>query len=89
MKKMVSFLLGLVLMMSASSPAFADSEAAERGLEAIRATRWADALVLPKEESYLSEWKTLYARKAFKAPCLRVERITKVKTGRKVMPNIS
>ncbi len=88
MKKMVSFLLGLVLMMSASSPAFADSEAAERGLEAIRATRWADALVLPKEESYLSEWKTLYARKAFKAPCLRVERISKLKTGRQVMPYI-
>ena len=64
----------------------ADSDAAERGRAAIEATGWGDVLVLPQEESYLSEWKTLYARKAFKAPCLRVERISALHTGRQVMP---
>ena len=63
-------------------------EAAERGLAAIRETRFPELLVLPKEESYLQEWKTGYARKAFKAPCLRVERISKLRTGRQVMPYI-
>ena len=63
-------------------------EAAERGLAAIRETRFPELLVLPKEESYLQEWKTGYARKAFKAPCLRVERISQLRTGRQVMPYI-
>ena len=63
-------------------------EAAERGLSAIRETRFPELLVLPKEESYLQEWKTGYARKAFKAPCLRVERISQLRTGRQVMPYI-
>ena len=63
-------------------------EAAERGLAAIRETRFPELLVLPKEESYLQEWKTGYARKAFKAPCLRVERISQLQTGRQVMPYI-
>ena len=66
----------------------AQQEAAERGLAAIRKTRFPEYLVLPKEESYLKEWKTGYARKAFKAPCLRVERISRLKTGRQVMPYI-
>ena len=63
-------------------------EAAERGLAAIRETRFPELLVLPKEESYLQEWKIGYARKAFKAPCLRVERISQLQTGRQVMPYI-
>ena len=62
------------------------AEIAARGLEAIRATGWADALVLPQEDSYLARWKTGYARKAFQAPCLRVERISKLRTGRLIMP---
>ena len=66
----------------------AQREAAERGLAAIRETRFPEYLVLPKEESYLKEWKTGYARKAFKAPCLRVERISQLRTGRQVMPYI-
>ena len=66
----------------------AQHEAAERGLAAIRETRFPELLVLPKEESYLQEWKTGYARKAFKAPCLRVERISQLRTGRQVMPYI-
>ena len=64
----------------------AQHEAAERGLAAIRETRFPELLVLPKEESYLQEWKIGYARKAFKAPCLRVERISQLRTGRQVMP---
>ena len=66
----------------------AQHEAAERGLAAIRVTRFPELLVLPKEESYLQEWKIGYARKAFKAPCLRVERISQLHTGRQVMPYI-
>ena len=66
----------------------AQHEAAERGLAAIQETRFPELLVLPKEESYLQEWKTGYARKAFKAPCLRVERISQLRTGRQVMPYI-
>lgn len=66
----------------------AQREAVERGLAAIQETRFPEYLVLPKEESYLKEWKTGYARKAFKAPCLRVERISQLKTGRQVMPYI-
>ena len=89
MKKIVSFLLGLILLLGIiSGTAFADSDAAERGLAAIQTTRFPDLLVLPKEECYLTEWKTLYARKAFKAPCLRVERISQLHTGREVMPYI-
>ena len=60
--------------------------AAERGKAAILAANCSNLLVLPKDESFLSEWKTGYARKAFKAPCLRVERISKLHTGRDVMP---
>ena len=86
MKKLIALFLGLALLTGVHGTVFADSEAAERGRAAIQATGWADALVLPKEESYLSEWKTLYARKASKAPCLRVERISKLRTGRQIMP---
>ncbi len=86
MKKIVSFLLCLILLLGVSAAVFADSDAAERGRAAIEETGWADVIVLPKEESYLPAWKTLYARKAFKAPCLRVERISELHTGRQVMP---
>lgn len=75
-------------MLGVPTAGFAESDAAVRGRAAIEATGWADVLVLPKEESYLSEWKTLYARKAFRAPCLRVERISQLHTGRNIMPYI-
>ena len=88
MKKIVSFLLGLMILISLSCPCYADTGAAERGLAAINSTRFPQWLVLPKEESYLSEWKTHYARKAFKAPCLQVQRISALHTGRQVMPYI-
>ena len=64
----------------------AQREAAERGLAAIQETRFPEYLVLPKEESYLKEWKTGYARKAFKAPCLRVERISQLKPDGRSCP---
>ena len=88
MKKIVSTFLGFVLLMSISGAAFAESDAARRGIDAIMNTRYPDLIVLPEEESYLEEWTTGYARKAFKAPCLRVERISKLKTGRGIMPYI-
>ena len=71
-----------------TAPVSAEAQhaAAERGLAAIQQTVFPDYLVLPKEESFLVEWKTGYARKAFKAPCLRVERISALQTGRQVMP---
>ena len=86
MKKMVSAILCAIMLLGVPAAAFSDSADAERGLAAIEATGWADTIVLPQEESYLSEWKTLYARRAFKAPCLRVERISQLHTGRQVMP---
>ncbi len=64
------------------------AEIARRGLEAIQATGYADIIVLPKEESYLAEWKVGYARKAFKAPSLKVERISQLQTGRLTMPYV-
>ena len=88
MKKTLSLLLCLVLLLGVPAAGFADSDAAGRGRAAIEATGYADIIVLPKEESYLTEWKTLYARKAFKAPCLRVERVSALRTGRDVMPYI-
>lgn len=74
MRKQIALLMILILVLSAPVVAFAEEgSAAERGLAAIRQTGCADSVVLPKEESYLGEWKTLYARKAFRAPCLEVQ----------------
>ena len=84
MKKVLSFLLALILLVGIPCAAFADDaadDAAERGLAAIQATGHAGRIVLPKEESYLSEWKTLYARKAFRAPCLALESAPKKLSG--------
>ena len=92
MKRVISIVLCLLLL-ACPCMAFAEesgqvsqAEAAERGLAAIQETVYPDLIVLPKEDSYLAEWKTVYARKAFKAPCLRVERISALRTGRQVMP---
>ena len=79
-------MLILILLLSVPHRAFAASSAAEKGLAAIRETGWADTIVLPNEESYLEEWKTLYARKAFRAPCLAVERVAALQTGFMRMP---
>lgn len=63
-----------------------DEEAKARGLAAVQETRFPDLIILPQDGSWLKEWKTGYGRKAFKAPCLRVERISELHTGRDVMP---
>ena len=65
-----------------------DPEVKARGIAAVQATTCSDLVVLPQDGSWLKEWKTGYARKAFKAPCLRVERISQLHTGRDVMPYI-
>jgi hypothetical protein len=65
-----------------------DPEVKARGIAAVQATACSDLVVLPQDGSWLKEWKTGYARKAFKAPCLRVERISQLHTGRDVMPYI-
>ncbi|MBR4474329.1 MAG: hypothetical protein IKS55_11915 [Oscillospiraceae bacterium] len=119
MKKLLSVLLALVLLLP-SAFAFADDDEDENlkdpegeidalmslslgdfgssdettddpdvkaaGIAAIQETRFPDLIVLPQDGNWLKEWKTGYARKAFKAPCLRVERISKLHTGRDVMP---
>ena len=41
------------------------ASAAERGRSALIATGHSSLLHFPEEEDYLTEWKTLYARKAF------------------------
>ena len=64
------------------------AEAKERGLAAVQATSCWNLLVLPQDDSWLKEWETGYSRRAFKAPCLRVERISALHTGRDVMPYI-
>ena len=98
MKRILSLLLMMAVLLTASVMAFADGggtagaeagsgdSAAARGLAALEATGKAGSIQLPKEESYLSEWKTLYSRKAFKAPCLAVESVPKMQSGRATMP---
>ncbi len=99
MKKGIAFLFMLALLISLPCISMADDAgeqavtqegqtAAERGLAALQATGRADRIVLPQEASYLSEWKTLYARKAFKAPSLPVESVPKLLTGRQTQPYI-
>lgn len=76
---LLALLLCLVLPLCA---AYAQGEsAAERGLEKIKTAQNWDAIVLPREESYLDEWKTLYARKAWYAPSLFVETMPMQKSG--------
>lgn len=80
LRKIILCLLVLCLLPSLS--AFAEGESsAERGLEKIRTARNWDSIVLPQEESYLEEWKTLYARKAWYAPSLFVETMPAMKSG--------
>ena len=99
-RKVISFLLLTALLISVPCISMAEETgnqaaltqeqeaAAERGLAAIEATGKADRIVLPQKESYLMEWKTLYPRKAFKAPSLPVESLPELKTGRQTQPYI-
>ena len=81
MKKILVLALILCLLLPACS-AFADGDsAAQRGLEKLKTARNWDCIVLPRESSYLDEWKTLYARKAWYAPNLFLETMPMVKSG--------
>lgn len=62
--------------------ALAEGEStAARGLEKLQtAVNW-NRIVLPQEESYLEEWKTLYARRAWYAPNLFVETMPQTRSG--------
>ena len=83
MKRVLPLFLLCLLALSFLSPAaFAEEKtAAERGLEALTATGHAGQIVLPQEESYLEEWKTLYCRKAWYAPSLFVESLPRLRSG--------
>ena len=75
MKRLTRMLILIVLVFLLLPQAFAQAEeksAAERGLAMIQTARNWEQLVLPQEESYLDEWKTLYPRKAWQAPSLPV-----------------
>ena len=75
MKKLISLLLLLslvLLLLPCAAAAAEEPGAAERGLEKIKTARNWQNIVLPQEESYLDEWKTLYPRAAFRAPNLAV-----------------
>jgi len=87
MKKLISFilLLSLALCLLPGSLACAEEpSAAERGLEKLQTARNWQRIVLPKEESYLDEWKTLYARRAWFAPNLAVMSAPELDSG---LPN--
>ena len=81
-KSFLSILL-VCLLLGASVPARAEdapeeadqAAAAERGRQALLDTGHAGYLHFPEEEDYLTEWKTLYARKAFRAPSLEVKSV--------------
>ncbi len=74
------------LLLPALSARAEDEDAAQRGLEAIQSTAHWDYIQLPKAESYLGEWKTLYGRKAWYAPSLFVESVPMLKSGAPVRP---
>ncbi len=83
------FLPLLLLCVSLRSPALAAGEtAAERGLEKIKTARNWDCIVLPREESYLEDWKTLYTRQAWYAPSLFVETMPEIGSGIPPQPSV-
>ena len=69
----VCLLLGTVP--AAAEEGSGQKEAAERGRAALLATEHSMLLQFPEEEDYLPVWKTLYARRAFQAPCLAVKSV--------------
>ncbi len=91
MKKFCRFFLPLLLVVTLllSSPAFAEGEtAAERGLKKIQTAQNWNCIVLPLEESYLEEWKTLYGRQAWYAPSLFVESMPQMNSGIPPQPSL-
>ena len=88
-KRIMLCMLAFVLCLAAAAPVYAaEDSAAERGLAAIKATQNWDYIVLPKEESYLDEWKTLYGRRAWYAPSLYVESMPLPNSGEPLRPNL-
>ena len=83
--KHVTKSLALILILCLLLPsvaACADGEsAAQRGLEKLKTARNWDCIVLPREESWLDEWKTLYGRRAWYAPSLFTEGMPLLKSG--------
>lgn len=83
--KHISRSLALILILCLLFPSFSSyawgESTAERGLEKLKTTRNWDCIVLPKEDSWLEEWKTLYARKAWYAPNLFVETMPETGSG--------
>ena len=83
MKRLTSLviLMSLVFLLIPGPCARAEEKsAAERGLEKIQTARNWQSIVLPQEESYLEEWKTLYPRKAWHAPNLPVRSTSVLKS---------
>ena len=77
----LAFILIVCLLLPCAC-AWADGDsAAQRGLEKLKTARNWDCIVLPQDESWLDEWKTLYARKAWYAPSLFVETMPMVGSG--------
>ena len=69
-------IVGMLCAYAEDAPEKADqAAAAERGRQALLDTGHAGYLHFPEEEDYLTEWKTLYARKAFRAPSLEVKSV--------------
>lgn len=72
----------ILCLLLPSAAAFADGvSAGQRGLEKLKTARNWDCIVLPQEDSWLEEWKTLYARKAWYAPSLFTEAMPLLKSG--------
>ncbi|MCR5576932.1 MAG: hypothetical protein K6F56_07990 [Oscillospiraceae bacterium] len=80
---LVCMLLALLVPLSACAE---EPTAAERGLAAIKAVSSGKSIILPREDSYLEEWKTLYARKPWYQPSLQVECLPRLKSGAPLMP---
>lgn len=81
LEKCLAFVLLLCLFCPTLFSHAEGGSAAERGLEKLKTARNWDCIVLPQEESYLDEWKTLYGRRAWYAPSLFVETMPMMKSG--------
>ena len=87
-KTLLCLILLLCLSTALCAPASAEESAAERGLEKLKTARNWDCIVLPQEESYLEDWKTLYGRKAWNAPSLFVETMPMMNSGVEPQPSL-
>lgn len=87
-KRLLPLLLMLCLLKAVPCAWGEELTAAERGLEKIKTARNWDCIVLPKKESYLEEWKTLYGRPAWYAPSLYVESLPQMNSGIPPQPSL-